>query len=373
MNFNNWYQTIYNNVKLKLDCDIALWNFGPTGVVRKENLLGIGAIELEDQEHSRRNKIPEIIAMDCEPNTSTDPIMSAFLLDHRYTDSNYRPYRIYAVSDKNNKVIDGLIDTCRHHGDKTPAYNWYYFAHAFIALDWYREYKFYNDADLIVNKTFKYDFITMNRLVDGPRNYRLILLSRLEELGVTVNALVSYSKYTEDGRPLPPAIKNRIIQYCAEPKRFDISGDRITNDSMHINVNSHLSSFFNLVTETCFYESFNHLTEKIFRPIAMLQPFVLASTPNSLEYLKGYGFKTFDRWIDESYDKIINPIKRLDAIADVMQYICSLSEGQKRTMFNEMLPTLQHNRQHFYNNLYDIAHKEMWDNFDYIVSDTQKG
>jgi hypothetical protein len=46
------------------------------------------------------------------------------------------------------------------------------------------------------------------------------------------------------------------------------------------------------------------LTEKALRPIACGQPFILAATPGSLQYLRSYGFKTFSGYIDETYDTI---------------------------------------------------------------------
>ena len=367
MNFDNWYRSVYNNIKLKLGKDILLLSFGETGVVDHENIFRIGNGEPKHFVPAVRNITPEIVMLDCEPNSNLDTIVEVLNLKDPATVGNHRPFLVYAVSDKNNPKVDEILKIKRSTGDITPVFSWYYFVHAFIALDWYREYEFYNEKDLLKNKTFDYDFITMNRLVSGPRNYRLALMAELEQRGITKNALVSYTRCEEDSFAIPVYVAEKIKKYCNETKRFDLIGDVIDNQSMHINLESHLSSFFNLVTETCFYENFNHLTEKVFRPIVMMQPFVLASTTNSLEYLKSYGFKTFDHWIDESYDKIKNPFKRIEAIADVIQYISSLSKEQQQAMFNEMLPTLLYNRRHFYKNLYDIVYKEMWDNFNDII------
>ena len=369
MNFDNWYKSVYNNIKLKTNSDVLLWHFGATGVVTPENKSSLGASKPDDFSAERRNVIPEIIALDCEPNSNLGSIVSTLQLSDPPVPGGDRPYLIYAVSDKNNSIVDEIVRIKKSSGNKTPIHSWYYFVHAFIALDWFREYEFYSEEDLLKNKSFEYNFISMNRLVNGARSYRLILMAELEERNITTNSLVSYTKSVDIGYPVPGRYLDKIQKYCSESKRFDLAGDYIDNQSMHINLDAHLSTFFNLVTETCFYENFNHLTEKVFRPMVMMQPFVLASTPNSLKYLKDYGFKTFDKWIDESYDTIANPVKRIEAIADVIQYICSLTKEQQRTMFHEMLPVLLHNRRHFYKNLYDIVHKEMWDNFNAIVKD----
>jgi hypothetical protein len=68
------------------------------------------------------------------------------------------------------------------------------------------------------------------------------------------------------------------------------------------------------VLETLFDDHRWHLTEKSLRPIACGKPFVLMATPGSLQYLRQYGFKTFDGLIDETYDSIQNPKQRLQAV-----------------------------------------------------------
>jgi len=365
MNFDNWYQTIHEKVQLTTGKEFRIQHFGSTGVVSEANGISVGNTSERD-----KDKVPEIDFLDVEPVLSPDHILAiVYNIDPPVEDQKFRPAILIANSDYNSKLITELTQrkqqTEIERGSTTKIISWYYFAHAFIALDWYRQYRFYTNEDLIKNRTFTHNFVTQNRLVSGARNYRLVLMSELEERGLTDDALVSYTRYQEEHtRYVLPANKiTKIKQYCSTSKRFDELGDIIENQSMHINVGTHLSSFFNLVTETCFYESFNHLTEKTFRPIAMLQPFVLTSTPGSLAYLKRYGFKTFDQWIDERYDTISNPFKRIDAIVRVMDNVCSLSKDQQQAMYQEMLPTLIHNRNHFYNDLYDIAYKEMWDNF----------
>lgn len=366
MNFDNWYQTIDDKLKLETDKSYSLMHYGKTGVIKKENKRVTTGI------FPPVNLIISFI--DFEPLLNTDSVLKPIVYNIAYWATPQGPMdtnslAIIGTSDYNSKHIKKLTeesqDFLEKRGNRTIITNWYYFSHAFIALDWYRQYRFYTSDDLIKNRTFDYNFITQNRLVTDARNYRLVLMSELEERGLTSRALVSYTGYKEENNKyiLPANKIAKIKQYCSKSKRFDEQGDAIENQSMHINIGTHLSSFFNLVTETCFYESMNHLTEKIFRPIVMMQPFVLASTQGNLAYLKRYGFKTFDRWIDESYDTISNPFKRIDAIVRVMDNICSLSKDQQKDMYQEMLPTLLHNRHHFYNDLYNIAYNEMWDNF----------
>ena len=367
MNFDNFYPAIAKQVSLKVpkkNFDVLHIHFGATGVVTFENHKMI----LDIKQISKHLLV--ILYFDAEPMEEIMIKETAKKLSDLqasrptiYKTSNY----IIATSDSNHAHIQDFLDNIdsyrvQNKNSKSTANTWYYFFHGFVALDWFREYEFYDVDTIIANKNFKYNYITMNRLVEGTRNYRLCLMSRLEEKKLTKHALVSYSPYTGD-ISVPGSELERVTTYCSKAKRFDLEGDVIPNDSMHINIDTHMSSFFHIVTETCYYQNFNHLTEKVFKPIVMLQPFILAGTVGSLRYLKRYGFKTFNKWIDESYDKIEHPYKRLDAITLEVEKICALSKEEQESMFKEMLPTLIHNRHHFYGKFYSVLHKEMWENF----------
>lgn len=367
MNFDNCYPTILRQVKLSLpesQYDVVAVNFGATGVVSMSNVAIFG----EDVKKNKKRLM--IIHFDAEP--MQESIIKQFALDLT-TSRNSAGYDkldyIIATSDSNHNHIANFYNNFSDYTVSENSSNkvavWYYFLHGYIALDWFREYRFYSEDLLIKNRTFGHSYITMNRLTNGARNYRLCLMARLEEKNLINNGLVSYSPYREDDGAylLPQAEKKLVTKHCLNSRRFDLTGDSIPNDSMHINLDTHLSSFLNLVTETCFYQGFNHLTEKIFKPIVMMQPFVLASTPGSLEYLRGYGFKTFGNWIDEGYDTITDPFCRLDAITAEVEKICNLSKSEQEAMYQEMLPTLLYNRRHFYGDFYSVLHKEMWDNF----------
>ena len=102
-----------------------------------------------------------------------------------------------------------------------------------------------------------------------------------------------------------------------------------------------------------------HFTEKIFKPIVLHQPFVVLQAPHSLEYLHSYGFKSFNKWWDESYDTIEDPAERMQAIADIVNWIGSKSLSKLETMRTEMAAILEHNFRHFYENIPAICIEEL--------------
>ena len=129
----------------------------------------------------------------------------------------------------------------------------------------------------------------------------------------------------------------------------------------------HKSALWHIVTETVFYDHKLHLTEKIFKPITAKRPFILVGAPGNLAYIKSYGFKTFDQWIDESYDNELDPDKRILLITEQVEKLCSLSASQLDAMYIEMKPILEYNFQHFYGNFKTLIIDELVDNFRQIL------
>jgi hypothetical protein len=59
--------------------------------------------------------------------------------------------------------------------------------------------------------------------------------------------------------------------------------------------------------------------------------------------MKQYGFKTFDKWWDESYDEEPDDWKRLQMIIDVVTTLSFYDKKDLLHMYQDMKETLQHN------------------------------
>lgn len=90
-----------------------------------------------------------------------------------------------------------------------------------------------------------------------------------------------------------------------------------------IKAEPYIDSYFSLVTETLFESNCSFRTEKIWKPIAMAHPFIVASTPGYYRDLHNLGFKTFGSLIDESFDQIENHQQRIERIAQVVEDLCN--------------------------------------------------
>lgn len=88
----------------------------------------------------------------------------------------------------------------------------------------------------------------------------------------------------------------------------------------HSYIEPHYNSLINITTETYYYNCWNFnnemfLSEKTWKPIVSKQIFVFIGPKGILKKLKELGFKTFENFIDESYDELPDE-KRLYAALD---------------------------------------------------------
>ena len=254
-----------------------------------------------------------------------------------------------------------------------------YFFHEFAAADWYRGYRYDTDIVPLHTRKIKKKFITFNRLTGGARSYRSIFVAELVKNNLIDQGYVSYSFNCPQHGPFDKNLYNSIDQFklqydyvseCvnalnsySRPLTID-TGDTIHNDSQTLGALPYMiESFLHVVTETCFWEDKTHLTEKIFKPIVAKQPFVLLGCANNLAYLQSYGFKTFDKFWDESYDSIADPVSRLQAVIKIIDNICNMSDKELHDLLLEMADIVEHNYNWFYSQTFiDSCWQELTDN-----------
>jgi hypothetical protein len=84
-------------------------------------------------------------------------------------------------------------------------------------------------------------------------------------------------------------------------------------------------------------------TEKTFRPIYAMTPFIVFGPQGFIGTLKSdYGFRSFDQWWDESYDDCQN-YERIQKIYEVIDYIDRKSDSELQDMYHDMTDTLEYN------------------------------
>jgi hypothetical protein len=106
-------------------------------------------------------------------------------------------------------------------------------------------------------------------------------------------------------------------------------------------------------TETVYFGNRLHITEKTFKAIALEMPFVLMAPAGSLEYMRSYGFKTFDGIFDESYDLETDDIKRVEKVTKLLKDLDNLTPEERLDIHRRCLPAVIHNYEHFYGGNFD--------------------
>ena len=221
----------------------------------------------------------------------------------------------------------------------------YYWCHAIIALDWFR---FARHIAQIKNS--KKTFLIYNRAWSGTREYRLKFLDLLIELEIekdcqtTITSIEPELKthYTHHQFTNTTWRPNHILENYFPPNNSH------SQYSANFNIDDYESTDIEVILETLFDDDRLHLTEKSLRPIACGQPFILAGTYGSLEYLRSYGFKTFNDIWNEQYDNIEDPQERLVAIADLMKTISNWSLKEKSNNLAMAQAITDYNKNHFF-------------------------
>lgn len=104
--------------------------------------------------------------------------------------------------------------------------------------------------------------------------------------------------------------------------------------------------FCAVVTESVYAHPLANFTEKTITVMKSMRPFVLVAPPCTIEYLQKLGFKTFGEFWDESYDSELNHEQRMLKIFNVLEWINSQSIEELKSLYEMMLPVLQHNFNH---------------------------
>lgn len=193
-------------------------------------------------------------------------------------------------------------------------------------------------SDQVRSTTSKpYDFLFLNGrlrphrkyLIDQLRQKSLLNRALWTNLNARVEMAFTSTLVVDQNEPirlLPPqyeierAVPNMNSAYqhsfCKHHLFGNTWGDAIVNPRAYID------SCFSLVAETIFDYPYSFRTEKIWKPMIMQHPFVVAANRGYYRDLQQAGFQTFHNLIDESFDLVDNAQDRADKVVAVVRDIC---------------------------------------------------
>jgi hypothetical protein len=205
-------------------------------------------------------------------------------------------------------------------------------------------------------------FLFLNRRL---RRHRVLFPCLFAEEDLYTDSLISYFPDDDLGHGVE-SIHNSICRMLADKpalldkyrKGYEITApnlpyivdttDNYFNHAVTMADGLYERTYFSVVSETFYFDDDTSTavfpSEKTFKPMYQLHPFVLVGRPHFLKELRKVGYKTFSPWIDESYDDIEDDMQRAEAITKEVVRLAGLSDAEWIKMIAEMQEVLRHNQ-----------------------------
>ena len=211
----------------------------------------------------------------------------------------------------------------------------------FWAVACSRFFKTYADHELEPTK-FDYLYLNYNR---KPHTHRIELVNLLETSKLIDYGCVSLgnSIYT---------VNDQHVNY-KEYGANDVVGDvGIPNDIYSLGqLEIWNKSFINVVSETLFDFSKNvFLSEKIFKPIIGLRPFVINGSPGIYRILKKAGFDCFEDLFPVNLlsDENFNNMRKFNNHKHIIESLIKFKDMNLLEIYNQLRPRLLYNQKLFH-------------------------
>ncbi len=198
--------------------------------------------------------------------------------------------------------------------------------HGFVTTDLYLEEKIKQTEIHFQDKYFS----SLSRV---NRPHRMISTFLLCQENFKDKALISHDKVDlnvhqgifSNFDPHKVAAWVNSLPLVVDRRNFNINW-ALDSDYAHI----HDQTLFQIVNETEANNKYNtalFYSEKTFRPISQLQPFVIYGHQYCNKYLKSIGYKTYEDWFDYSFDSEPNDIKRYKMLLAQLKELCAMLDS----------------------------------------------
>ena len=201
---------------------------------------------------------------------------------------------------------------------------------------------------------YSFGIVTHHGSNDGNRNYD----SRM--FGNIIEDASIYTKIPED-ELTNWANSHGEKNLWHEPKRnLHINLASIIDDPL---IEAYADSYFEIVCETNFFEHTIFHSEKSFKPMIFLQPFVIMGEQGIISTLRTFGYDLFDDFIDHTYDAEKDHLKRFELLKIEIRRLISISHKEWADFLYESYDRLGYNirnlkqSSHRYNTIHNTKYK----------------
>ena len=216
------------------------------------------------------------------------------------------------------------------------------------------------ETDLDKNKLRDKKFICFNRSLDRPHRIGLAYIALKHDLlkdGIWSFLNHNRPEIMEDHlRQIFPWEEIKDIKEYKEkikkiiPYQVDTQGlneeQRYSFQTVDVNRKEYYdSTYIHIVSETLGWDEFDtFFSEKTWRPILNLQPFIYVGAYKSLDRLHKLGFKTFHPFIDERYDDERDMPTRMRMVEEQIVKFKNMSIQQIHDYYYSITDILLHNQ-----------------------------
>lgn len=210
------------------------------------------------------------------------------------------------------------------------------------------------DEEEIMLRDVKWLYINYNR---KPREHRVKFVKKLIETGYDKFGIVTLGKpnviYDKDPtNTLHLTIGEEILDYVkyghwydtSSPDEFGLPHDLL---SLH-NMTYWNGHFLNIIGASEFNPWDDiFVSESQFKPLIGMRPFVINGNIRTYQWLRNYGFKTFNHYFGVELEDIPE-YEVHNSLISVLEFLKNKTNDELLSMYNDMLPDLRHNRERFF-------------------------
>jgi len=133
------------------------------------------------------------------------------------------------------------------------------------------------------------------------------------------------------------------LQHTINYKNGDCLSDQLIAQDSEFFLSKYNNFFVEIACETYYSGNTFFPTEKTWRPMQLLTPFIVHGPKNYLQHIRDMGFQTFESWWDEGYSQD-PPAWQLKLIKENCDEIATWSMDKCQQVYEEMQPVLHHNK-----------------------------
>jgi hypothetical protein len=198
----------------------------------------------------------------------------------------------------------------------------------------------------------RYIYVTYNR---KPREHRTklvntLIANQLDGYGFITLGQDDNGMYSREEPILKTFIPGETVEDYAQEGNWGMDNKHGIPHDIHSlgNMDVWRGHFLNIIGETEFNPWDNmFITEKTWKPILGLRPFVINGQVKIYQYLRDNGFKTFNHLWPHIDVENANETEVADTIVQVVAYLAAIGAKELEKIYNSIIPDLLHNQKRF--------------------------